>query len=487
MRSRLVCAVALAVVIVSKQTSSASNDPRVVQPTGSFLGKTYGGWSAAWWQWAFSFPSNHDPLTGTADCSAGQSGKVWFLGTLGGAVVPTVTLSEATASYTRQCTVPRKTWLFLPVINSEQSMIESCWWGSGSSPAIGACDPTVASLQADAKGFQDLYENMSVEVDGVPIAQIDPKTGAPFRVQSPEFTLGPLPPNNRLKASFDIPRTADQTTVAAADGVYVMLKPLPPGGHTVHLRGGFVAVSMFQFMLDYTYQLTVDGGDACSAAKLKAIATKESGLLGCAAKATAKGSSAKLAACEASVTGRFEKAFAAAGSCAGDATICETGAEACRSSVVAVLTDVLPSSCESQKQKAAGNLAKAELRCYARAASSGVPVNPICLSKAADHLAQALTTAGTCPDGGAPQTEIEMACVHGMVTANEGGLVTDLCQANTTTTSSTIPSTTTTTSSVTTTTSPPCDLNNDYPTCGGSCPAGQSCTATPAAGVCSCQ
>lgn len=484
-RSRIVCAVALAVAIPCTRTSIAGNDPRVVPPTASFLGKTYGEWSAAWWQWVFSFPSDHDPLTGTADCGAAQSGKVWFLGTLGGAVVPTVTLTEATASYTRQCTVPRKTWLFVPVINGEQSAIESCWWGSGTSPAVGACDPTVASLQADAKGFQDLYENMSVEIDGAPIAQIDPKTGAPFRIQAPQFAVGPLPPNNRLKASFDIPRTTGASTVAAADGVYVMLKPLPRGPHTIHVRGGFVAMSMFAFMFDYTYQLTVDGGDACSGAKLKAIANKESGLLGCAAKATATGSSAKQAACEASVRARFAKAFTAAGSCAGDVAACEGYADACESSVVTLLTDALPSSCESQKQKAAGSLARAELGCYAKAASSGATVNPACLSKAALHFTRALTKAGTCPDGGTPQTDVETACVHPVVTASAGGLVTDVCA--TTSTSTTTSSTTTTTSSVSTTTLPTCGLGADYPTCGGSCPPPQACTALPAAGLCGCQ
>src|SRR5713101_9232359 len=55
-------------------------NPGVLPPQSHAFGMTYGEWSAAWWQWAFSLPVDHHPLFDTADCSAGQSGKVWFLG-----------------------------------------------------------------------------------------------------------------------------------------------------------------------------------------------------------------------------------------------------------------------------------------------------------------------------------------------------------------------------------------------------------------------
>src|SRR5689334_15805444 len=53
--------------------------PGVLPVKSSPYGMTYGQWSARWWQWAFSLPIDRSPLFGTADCSAGQSGLVWFL------------------------------------------------------------------------------------------------------------------------------------------------------------------------------------------------------------------------------------------------------------------------------------------------------------------------------------------------------------------------------------------------------------------------
>lgn len=45
---------------------------------GKLFGKTYGEWSAKWWQWAFAtdFVQFAD---GNVDCSAGQKGDLWFL------------------------------------------------------------------------------------------------------------------------------------------------------------------------------------------------------------------------------------------------------------------------------------------------------------------------------------------------------------------------------------------------------------------------
>ena len=40
---------------------------------------------------------------------------------------------------------------------------------------------------------------------------------------------------------------------AAADGVYLMLRPLPVGEHTIHIGGGNPGV----FVLDITYNITV--------------------------------------------------------------------------------------------------------------------------------------------------------------------------------------------------------------------------------------
>src|SRR5262249_11776095 len=49
-------------------------NPGVFTPNSSPYGKTYGEWSAAFWQWEFSLPVDHHPLFDTAPASTGQSG-----------------------------------------------------------------------------------------------------------------------------------------------------------------------------------------------------------------------------------------------------------------------------------------------------------------------------------------------------------------------------------------------------------------------------
>ncbi len=81
-RRSIVAALSLIVLFVGMVTPTfAKNDnPQVLPPNSHAFGKTYGEWSAAWWQWLYSMPTNQHPLYDTAECSEGQSGKVWFLG-----------------------------------------------------------------------------------------------------------------------------------------------------------------------------------------------------------------------------------------------------------------------------------------------------------------------------------------------------------------------------------------------------------------------
>ena len=58
------------------------NNPGVLPPQSHSHGKTYGEWSAEWWQWALSLPADSNPFfdeTGCANGANGQHGSVWFL------------------------------------------------------------------------------------------------------------------------------------------------------------------------------------------------------------------------------------------------------------------------------------------------------------------------------------------------------------------------------------------------------------------------
>src|SRR5690242_19691475 len=77
----------------------------VMPATSRVGGKTYGEWSASWWQWAHGTPVHtgdavtHPVVdTGDVDCSIGQTGPVWFLaGTFG---------FPSAYTATRRCEIP---------------------------------------------------------------------------------------------------------------------------------------------------------------------------------------------------------------------------------------------------------------------------------------------------------------------------------------------------------------------------------------------
>lgn len=203
-----------------------ANNPGVLPPNSHPYGATYGEWSARWWQWAFSLPMDHHPLLDTADCSAGQTGKVWFLGG-----------SFAQATVVRTCTIPTGTALFFPVVNTEASFLE----GNGT---------TEQELRAVAAATMDTATNLSAQIDGRTIQALPD-----YRVQSPLFTIGPLPDNNLFGVA------AGTTSQSVSDGVYLMLAPLSVGAHTIHFQGTIAG-----FSLDVTYNLTVAPGHTLSAA-----------------------------------------------------------------------------------------------------------------------------------------------------------------------------------------------------------------------------
>ena len=86
---------------------------------GKLYGKSYGEWSANWWQWAHSIPASYSPvqLEGDVDCMLGQQGPVYFLA--GKAIVldPDDTFPvELTGE--RYCSIPRGMALFFPLVNA---------------------------------------------------------------------------------------------------------------------------------------------------------------------------------------------------------------------------------------------------------------------------------------------------------------------------------------------------------------------------------
>jgi len=233
------CALAAGVLIpLWMGTAQAGGNPNPgIAPINSHAhGAIYSEWSARFWQWAYSLPIDHHPLYDTADCSTGQTGKVWFLGA---SFASTVTnTGQVVAIATRDCSIPSGTALFVAIANSEASTVE----GNGT---------TKADLSAAAKGFQDYFTVYSCDIDGVSVQDL-----GNYRVQSPLYTFGPLPDNNVLQ-SFGIDAPAGTTSLSVADGIQIMVEPLSVGEHTIHFHAEAPA---FNFLLDITYNLTITPG-----------------------------------------------------------------------------------------------------------------------------------------------------------------------------------------------------------------------------------
>ena len=210
----------------------ANPNPRIAPIDSNPYGNSYGEWSARWMQWFFSIPQGTNPAldpTG-AFCAQGQTGKVWFLAG-----------SLLNGSFTRTCTVPPGTALFLPITNGV--------FGA----AVFDCDPTnpgvpcdVTTLRAAADAAMDPKNlDLKASIDGVPIGNL-----LDYRVQSPVFAVT-LPNDNIV----GIPSGTYSPMVS--DGYWLLIAPLPPGNHTIHFSSTITGGPFNGSQTDVTYDLTV--------------------------------------------------------------------------------------------------------------------------------------------------------------------------------------------------------------------------------------
>jgi hypothetical protein len=233
----------------STSQANANQNPKVLPP---HTGK-YASLSAQWWQWAFSIPAPDNPLTDAVDptgtkCATGQSGHVWFLGSQVG---ESSHLPPAGFTVDRVCNVPPGTQLFFPIINAECS-----------EPIPGrhelSCEDTFAENSQIAQNFlNDALQGstLNASVDGVQIRNLNPGN-TPYHVASSPFTFD-LPANsiNTFCGPNGDVQCGPATDVgAAADGVYLLLAPLPKGQHEILFGGNFPALP---FQMNNRYIINV--------------------------------------------------------------------------------------------------------------------------------------------------------------------------------------------------------------------------------------
>jgi hypothetical protein len=187
-------------------------------------GKPLDEYAGIWWQWAYSMPDRDSPIidkTGEK-CDVNQEGPVWFLA--GG---------YGSSKIKRSCVVPSDKYIFFPVIN----MVHY-------SKVPGAM--TCRQAQKSAAMNNNYLTSFVVTVDGEKI--VNP---AFHRYQSPDCfdLLGMVP--KELHAPRVYP--------AAADGYWVMLRPLPSGLHKIafHAEYNNPGKSYGRMVQDIEYSIDV--------------------------------------------------------------------------------------------------------------------------------------------------------------------------------------------------------------------------------------
>jgi hypothetical protein len=197
-------------------------------------------------------------------------------------------------------------------------------------------------------------------------------------------------------------------------------------------RTRFALVTLVVFAFVARPSATANTQSKCLRAKLRAIGKKEAGLLSCFARVAAKGHANTLGACVQKGEHKYTAAFAKAGSCSGDRTICDCLAENCAIAVRVALPDAGPSHCESARLRAAGKKAAGKLSCNAKAAARGLTVDRACIQKVeARYRAAFAKTTGCTGDQATVETIANQRCV-GEVGADPtgGGTISALCTSH---------------------------------------------------------
>lgn len=179
---------------------------QVFTETDKPYGKTYGAWTARWWQWIYSVHPEINPLldlTGK-DWKEGQPlSDVWFLAGIYGDVQKTFPLRKIAMNYGRS--------ILFPVLNCEANRMEF---------------PEMTR--------EDLVKHVNDDINTVVKKEctVNGKAIIPVLVASdPEIFSLKIATSN----AFGLKNTG--VTDAAAKGYWIFLKPLPKGKHFVSFEG----------------------------------------------------------------------------------------------------------------------------------------------------------------------------------------------------------------------------------------------------------
>lgn len=208
-------------------------------PDSKPYGKTYGEWTAEWWKWFISIPTDRNPIADPTGerCGEGQNGPVWFLVSSGGGKTE------------RSCPIPAGKAILASAINVECSFTED------------DSLKTEDDLRACANNDQDLVTQHEAKLEGSELEV--------SRVESPLFDVT-FPDDN----IFAAPSGPSQSV---SDGYWVFLKPLAPGEHELHTQGllvDYTTTGPVNLVEDSTYHLSVEASSSPSYAETVAFSGK---------------------------------------------------------------------------------------------------------------------------------------------------------------------------------------------------------------------
>lgn len=231
-------------------------NPGILPPNATAFGRTYGAWSAAWWQYVLAQPASSNPVNDPTglNCRQGQSGPVFFL----------VGLFGSGGDVTRdKCTVPTGKALFFPLVNAVDIHV----------PDDGLDTPELlwADLQnlfGPPNNLRGATFELHAAIDKIPVGDLTPATtpyracagpaqalnGAATGCASPSFSVT-LPEDNLFSSNLKIPVPAG-VYPAVSDGFYLLLAPLTPGQHTITFGGTFLFEGTVTTQ-EFTYHLVV--------------------------------------------------------------------------------------------------------------------------------------------------------------------------------------------------------------------------------------
>ena len=221
-RGRVLFAAGMALAaswFVAQAAAPASTQAAEAVTTGPVDGVSIGEWTARWWRWALTQPVQPFLDPDGRFCAMGQDGPVWFLAGTDGSFRPR-----------RECAIPAGKHVLVPVIN----MI---YWQRSAAGARSPC----RELQASAAVNNDHLRSAEVLLDGKPLGDV-----RLFRIRSEAcFAMDPADPQSRL---------------AAADGYWLMIKPLPSGRHSLVVGANYNASDQPYGGMDQNFEYVLHVG-----------------------------------------------------------------------------------------------------------------------------------------------------------------------------------------------------------------------------------